>query len=187
MQERGATGAGQAASQGVGQTAAPLFREAQRFRMWMFWLPIAIVTFVVWWQFTEQIIRSNPQGSQPIPDWAAWALAIVFGLGFPAFALVVRIFTEVHMHPSRLIIRLYPFHTARIDLADIENAEVRDYSAMREFGGWGIRTGRSGKCYSAYGTQGVQLWLKGDRRILIGSQKADELAAALRVAGVSVR
>ena len=177
MQERGSTGAGQA--------APPLFREAQRFRMWMFWVPIAIVTFVIWWQFTEQIIRSNPQGSQPIPDWAAWVLAIVFGLGFPAFAVVVRVFTEVR--PGWLSVGLYPFSTACIDLAEIENAEVREYSAMREFGGWGIRTGRSGKCYSAYGTQGVQLWLKGDKRILIGTQKVDELAAALRTAGVNVR
>ena len=177
MQERGSMGADQAAS--------PLFQEAQRFRMWMFWLPIAIVTFVVWWQFTEQIVRSNPQGSQPIPDWAAWALAVVFGLGFPAFAFVVRVITEVR--PGWLIVRLYPFHTARIDLAEIDDAGVREYSALREFGGWGIRVGQSGKSYSAYGTHGVQLWLKGDKRILIGSQRVDDLAAALRAAGVNVR
>ncbi len=106
MQERGATASDQPASPDAGQGASPLFREAQRFRMWMFWVPIAIVTFVVWWQFTEQIIRDNPQGSQPIPDWAAWLLAIVFGLGFPAFALVVRLFTEVY--PGRLDRRPLP-------------------------------------------------------------------------------
>jgi hypothetical protein len=166
-------------------TAPALFRETQRFRMWMFWLPIAIVTFVVWWQFTEQVIRSNPQGSHPIPNWAAWVLAVVFGLGFPAFALVVRLITEVR--PGWVAVRLYPFATARIDLAGVANAEVRDYSAMREYGGWGIRVGRSGKAYSAYGDQGVQLWLKDDKRILIGSQRVQELAAALRTVGVNVR
>src|SRR5512136_3260201 len=125
---------GPAAAEG----AAPhLFREVQRFRMWMFWLPIAIVTFVVWWQFTEQVIRGHPQGSQPIPDWAAWLLAIVFGLGFPAFAFLVRLITEVDA--GRLRVRLYPFQGARIDLADIVEAEEREYSAFREFGGWGIR------------------------------------------------
>ena len=175
MQERGPTSADQAAS--------PLFREAQRFRMWMFWVPIAIVTFVVWWQFTEQIIRSNPQGSQPIPDWAAWVLAIVFGLGFPAFALVVRVITEVR--PGSMSVGLYPFRTARIELAEIENAEVRDYSAMREFGGWGIRIGRDGRAYNAYGNQGVQLTLAGGSRILIGTQRPEELLAALRLAGAS--
>lgn len=177
MQERASAGAEQAAS--------PLFQEAQRFRMWMFWVPIAIVTFVVWWQFTEQIIRSNPQGSQPVPDWAAWVLAIVFGLGFPAFAFVVRLITEVHS--GELTVRVFPFRATRIPLADVREAEVRDYSAQREFGGWGVRTGQSGKAYSAYGNQGVQLWLKGDKRILIGSQTAGDLAAALRAAGVNMR
>ena len=62
---------------------------------------------------------------------------------------------------------------SRITLADVREAEVRDYSAQREFGGWGVRTGQSGKTYSAYGTRGVQLWLKGDKRILIGSQRAE--------------
>jgi hypothetical protein len=153
--------------------------------MWMFWLPIAIVTFVVWWQFTEQIVLGHPQGSEPIPDWAAWVLAIVFGLGFPAFAFVVRFITEVES--DRLIVRLYPFHTARIDLTRVKEAEVREYSALREYGGWGIRTGRSGKAYSAYGSQGVQLWLKDDMRVLVGSQRSEELATALRLAGVRVR
>jgi hypothetical protein len=69
----------------------------------------------------------------------------------------------------------------------VAEAEVREYSALREFGGWGIRVGRSGKAYSAYGTQGVQLWLKDDSRILIGSQRTEELAAALRLAGAPVR
>ena len=62
-----------------------------------------------------------------------------------------------------------------------------EYAAQREFGGWGVRTGPSGKAYTAFGTQGVQLWFKDEKRILIGSQRAGELAAALRAAGVNVR
>jgi Family of unknown function (DUF6141) len=178
MREQGSTSVDHGA-------APPLFQEAQRFRIWMFWVPIVIVTFVVWWQFSEQIIRNNPQGTQPIPNWAAWVLVIVFGVGFPAFAFVVRLMTEVHS--GELTVRVFPFRTARIPLADVHEAEVREYSAQREFGGWGVRTGHSGKAYSAYGNEGVQLWLKEDRRILIGSQRAEDLAAALKAAGVNVR
>jgi Family of unknown function (DUF6141) len=163
----------------------PLYREAQHFRMWMFWAPIAIVTAVVWWQFYEQIVRSNPQGTQPLPDWAAWALTIVFGIGFPLFALVARLVTEVY--PSELRVGVFPFKPAHIALADVREAEVRQYSAQREYGGWGVRTGRSGKAYSAFGDQGVQLWLTGEARILIGSQRSQELLAALREAGVFTR
>jgi hypothetical protein len=177
MQEQGSTAADQA--------APPLFHEAQFFRMWMFWVPIAIVTVVVWWQFIEQIVRDNPQGSQPIPDWAAWVLAIVFGIGFPVFAFVVRLMTE--LVPGDLTVRVFPFKATHIPLADVLEAEVREYAAQREFGGWGVRTGRSGKAYSAYGIEGVQLWLKDDKRILIGSQRSKDLLAALRSAGVNVR
>ncbi len=177
MRERGATGASRSAS--------PLFREAQHFRIWMFWVPVAIAAVYLWWQFVEQVVRNNPQGSHPLPDWAAWVLVIVGGIGLPAFAFVVRLVTEVHA--NEVTVRVFPFGTTRIPLADVNEAEVRDYSAQREFGGWGVKTGQSGKAYSAYGNQGVQLWLKEDSRILIGSQRAEELAAALRQAGVFVR
>jgi hypothetical protein len=176
---------GQQGATGASGAARPLFREDQRFRIWMFWVPIAIVTTVVWWQFIEQVVRNNPQGTQPIPNWLAWILVIVFGLGFPAFALLVRLVTEVY--PSELRVRVFPFRSTGIPLADVVEAEVREYSAQREFGGWGVRTGRSGKAYSAYGTQGVQLWLKEDKRILIGSQKPHQLVEALGDAGVNVR
>ena len=165
MQERGATAADQPASPDAGQGAPPLFREVQRFRMWMFWVPIAIVTVVVWWQFYEQIIRSNPQGSQPIPDWAAWVLAIVFGLGFPAFALVVRLITEVH--PGELSVGCLPLpHGAHRAGATSRGGGPRLLGPCGSSGAGGYALGQSGKAYSAYGTQGVQLWLKGDKRIL---------------------
>ena len=177
MQEQG--------SKGEEQRSPPLFREVQLFHIWMYWVPILIVTFLVWWQFYEQVVRNNPQGTQPIPDWLAWALTIVFGLGFPAFGVLMRLVTE--LHPGQLRVRVFPFRGSSIALEDVLEAEVRDYSAQKEFGGWGVRTGRGGKAYSAYGNQGVQLWLKQEQRILIGSRKAHELLKALRQAGVFVR
>jgi hypothetical protein len=173
------------AEAGPKETASSLFRESQLFRVWMFWVPVAIVTVVVWWQFYEQIVRNNPQGTQPLPDWAAWVLAIVFGIGFPVFGYFVRLVTEVHS--SDVHVRIFPFAGSRITLEDVKEAEVREYAAQREFGGWGVRNGQSGKAYTAYGNRGVQLWLKDGSRTLIGSQRPQELAAALKSAGVFVR
>jgi hypothetical protein len=170
---------------GEGQATPPLFREVQPFRMWMFWVPILVVTALVWYEFYQQVIRDNPPGTQPLPDWAAWVLAIVFGLGFPAIGLTLRLITR--LNPGELTVRVFPFRSVHILLTTITEAEVREYSAQREYGGWGVRTGRAGKAYTASGNKGVQLWLKGDQRILIGSQRAEELAAALRQTGVFVR
>jgi hypothetical protein len=170
----------------AGEAAPPLFREVQQFRIWMFWLPIVVVTALVWWQFYQQVIRDNPQGTSPVPDWVAWTLTIVFGLGLPLAGLLLRLVVEIR--PDELRVRVYPFNGTRLALADITEAEVREYQGQREYGGWGVRTSnRSGKAYTAYGKEGVQLWLKGDQRMLIGSQKADDLAVVLRAAGVFVR
>ncbi|MBW8868301.1 MAG: hypothetical protein JF610_13410, partial [Acidobacteria bacterium] len=44
---------------------------------------------------------------------------------------------------------------------------------------WGLRFGRRGRAYSISGNRGVELTLADGRRVMIGSQRADELAAAL--------
>ena len=169
---------------GIGGASPVVFREVQRFRQWFFWVPIAVVTGVVWWLFGEQIILGHPQGQQPIPNWTAWVLALVFGLGFPIFASIVRLVTEVT--PDAILVRLAPFGAKEIPLRTIDTAMDREYSAMREFGGWGIRTTRYGKAYNAHGDKGVQLVFKDESRILIGSQRPEELAAALRQGGVKI-
>lgn len=163
----------------------PLFREVQRFRQWFFWLPILVVTVVIWWQFIQQIIIGRPPGTEPIPDWAAWALTIVFGVGFPVFAAIVRLVTEVT--PGLLSVRLVPFRGRQIPTRDIRSAEAREYSPMGEYGGWGIRVSRDGgKAYNAYGKMGVQLVLTDGKRVLVGTQRAEELIVALRLAGGKV-
>ncbi len=169
------------------QRAMPvLFREVQHFRMWMFWVPILIITGLVWYEFYQQIINDNPAGSQPLPDWAAWVLTIVFGVGFPVFGYVLRLITEVR--PGEVRVRLYPFRGPTIAVRDIVEAEVREYSGQREYGGWGVRTTpKAGKAYTAYGRQGMQMWLEGDERVLIGTQRPEEFAEALRAAGAFVR
>jgi hypothetical protein len=159
----------------------PLFREVQRFRQWFFWIPVLVVTGIIWRQFAEQVVLGRVQGNDPIPTWVAWVLVIAFGLGLPVFALVVRLVTEVR--PGSLSVRLIPFRAKRVLVQEMRCAGVRRYSPLREFGGWGIRIGRDGRAYSAYGNQGVQLTLAGGSRILIGTQRPEELLAALRLAG----
>jgi hypothetical protein len=163
----------------------PLFREVQRFHHWFFWLPIIVVVGVIWWQFIEQIIIGRPQGTEPISDWAAWVLTLLFGIGFPVFAAIVRLVTEVR--PGSLSIRLVPFRGRVVPTDDIETAYSREYSPMREFGGWGVRLAADGgRAYNAHGKEGVQLVLRDGRRILVGTQRAEQLLGALRSAGAKV-
>ena len=69
----------------------PIYREVQHFfRQWIFLLPIAAVTVIVWYEFVQQVVLGNPQGEQPIPNGLAWALTVVFGLGFPVVGVDVQ-------------------------------------------------------------------------------------------------
>jgi hypothetical protein len=56
------------------------------------------------------------------------------------------------------------------------HAEVRTYSPLREYGGWGIRGPRKRRAYNVSGDEGVQLVLVDGCVVLIGSQRANELA-----------
>lgn len=55
---------------------------------------------------------------------------------------------------------------------------VRRYDWM-EFGGWGYRLGNGGVAYSTKGRYGIQLELKNGRKILIGTQKPEEVEKLL--------
>lgn len=166
----------------LGVGTPPLFREIQRFKHWIFLLPVTAVTVIVWYLFVEQVIMGHPQGSNPAPNWLAWVLTFVFGLGFPAVAITLRLVTEVR--PGELSVRLYPFRARVIPLATVTEAFARQYSPLGEYGGWGVRVNRrSGRAYNAYGNMGVQLVLNDGARLLIGSQQPDQLLAALRQAG----
>lgn len=79
----------------------------------------------------------------------------------------------------------------RIPLKEIVDAESVTYRPLRDFGGWGIRSGkfrgaRAG-CYNLKGSKGVLLTLSRDmrvclgrtKRVIVGSQRPDELVEAI--------
>lgn len=157
------------------------YREVQRARMWWAWLAIALLPLTTGWSFVQQVLLDRPWGNNPAPDWLVWVLFLLFGLGMPAFFLFwLRLITEVS--DSEVRVRLVPlnFGWVRFPVGEIESAEARQYRPIREYLGWGIRLGPSGRAYNLNGDRGVQLKLASGQRILIGSDRADELEIAIR-------
>jgi hypothetical protein len=64
-------------------------------------------------------------------------------------------------------------------LTELSKYEIRTYQPIREYGGWGIRYGSSGKAYNISGNTGMQLELKDGTRILLGTQKPEEFLKAV--------
>ncbi len=157
----------------------PLFREEQRFRQWWYWALITAPAALGWWIFVQQIIGGRPLGHNPAPDWAAWLIWLLVGVGLPAFFGLVSMLVEVtadHVH-----IRYRPFLRRTIPLSEISSAESRTYSPLKEYGGWGVRGwSKANMAYTVSGNRGVELTFTDGRRLLLGSRRADELAAAIQ-------
>ena len=159
-----------------------IFREAQSFVQSWLWALILTAAGFAWFTFLFELFRSLPEGAGEGEVWPAAIIWVLVGMGLPALFLAARLIVEVRR--DGLYYRYRPFHRRmhRIGLDEIEKAESRTYNPIREYGGWGIRSGwkrGTGKAYNVYGKRGLQLELTNGERVLYGSQKAEELAAAL--------
>ena len=74
---------------------------------------------------------------------------------------------------------LFPLYRRRIPRSEIASAEAVTYRPIPDYGGWGIRGIGRNVALNARGHHGVRLTLIDGRTVLIGSQKSEELAAAL--------
>ena len=164
-----------------------LFYEKQRFRQPWIWI---IVTFVCLYLtgyygygMIQQLFLCSQWGDNPMSDRAlliVGSLFVVSGISFFILIYCLQLITEVR--PDGVYFRFSPLHRSvqKIPFDSIKKYEVRTYQPIREYGGWGIRYGRGGKAYNVSGNKGVQFELINGKRILIGSQRADEFAGAVK-------
>jgi hypothetical protein len=162
-----------------------LFREVQRFKQLWLWAILLIPTAVSWYIFVQQIVLGRPQGHNPAPDWLTAVLLAIFGLGFPIFFAELRLVTEVSSRGLR--IGFAPFPLRVFGPGEIVSAQATDYHPLRTYGGWGVRYSSAGKAYNVCGHRGVRLMLTNGHQLLVGSQRPDELEAALRASGLLSR
>jgi hypothetical protein len=159
-----------------------LYHEVQHFRQLWLWILILGISLVAIWSLIQQIFLDTPFGNNPAPDAVLIIIVIVFGFLFPATFYKMNLTTEVC--GDGIYYRFFPFHLSfhKIKLEDIVECQVRSYSTLKDYGGWGIRYGRMGKAYNVSGDRGVQLKLSKGSRLLFGSQKPEEFAAAIELA-----
>jgi hypothetical protein len=165
---------------------AAFFLESQRFTpMWVVALAFGVTLLlsgVFGFGLYQQIGRGIPFGTRPISNAGLILISVtLFGvLGVLDYvALSSRMITEVRADGVHLTARPFLKQPVFFAARSIRAATPRDYDAIREHNGWGIRRGASGPAYTAHGNRGVDLDLGDGRHILIGSQDADGLAEAI--------
>lgn len=100
------------------------------------------------------------------------AVALVFL--FTSAKLVTRIRTD------GIYVSFQPLQApAFFPWENISKLYIRSYDPIREYGGRGVRVGLSGRALNVSGEAGLQLVLKDNSRLLIGTANPDELAELL--------
>ena len=148
-----------------------IFREVQRFGLWI-WAAIIVETVGV---MTAIVIARLERNT----TLAVLVILVILTLPIVVLFLILRLETEVR--PDGLYVRLYPFHISyrKFVRQDIEEYYACEYRPIRDYGGWGIRYGLKGKAYNVSGKKGVQLVFKSGKRLLVGSQRPEELVKAI--------
>lgn len=158
---------------------SPTFREVQKFRQ--FWITslVLIPAVMTLYGAYQQLVLGQPFGSNPASDTTMIFLTIIFGFLFPVFIFSMKLVTEVRS--DGVYVRFFPFHLSfkKFGYTDIASYKAVHYSALRDYGGWGIRYGRNGKAYNISGNDGVMLEFTNGKHLLIGSQKVHEFLMAL--------
>jgi len=124
-----------------------------------------------------QVIMGHQWGKQPMSNanvigWTVFLWLIYFRL------ITVRLVTDVRQGDLVIALRGL-WRSRRVPLDRIQSVETITHDIARDHGGYGIRTTREGKAYVAGGSRGVRVTLVSGEKLVVGSQRPDELAMAL--------
>jgi hypothetical protein len=128
---------------------------------------------LIWQVILGHTWGQHPMSNADVIGWTVFLWLIYFRL------ITVRLVTEVRNGELRIALRGL-WRSRRIPLDGIQSIETLDQDPARDYGGYGIRTTREGKAYVAGGGGGVRMQLASGEKLVVGSQKPAELAAALR-------
>ena len=154
------------------------FSETQRFTQWWLWavLLVSLIIVVSAHFVMEHTVDGNKIAFHSAISFAPLVLILMIIILFAAIRLNTTIdangisyqFSPIHIKPRTL------------SWDEIDRAYIRQYSPLGEYGGWGIRyTFGNGKAYNIAGNMGLQLELKNGKKILLGTQKHDEIRELL--------
>ena len=161
-----------------------LFAESQRFKQWWVWLMLLGFNSLFLFGVYKQVLGGHQFGDKPMSNEGllfATVFNILLTISFYLFRLKTQIKTD------GIYVRFFPFHLSfkHFSWENISKSFVRQYNPLGEYGGWGLRFGLfgKGKAYNVSGDQGLQLVFSDNKKLLIGTQKPEELEETLNEIG----
>lgn len=156
-----------------------IYTEKQSFRQPLLWIILLALNALFIYGFVEQVLRGEHFGSKPMSDSGLIIIALL-SLLLSVLFLIFRL--ETLIKTDGIYFRFFPFQIKYKFYAwkDLSEIYVRQYNPVAEYGGWGIRGMRKNKAYNVSGNKGIQLVTIENSRILIGTQKPEEVNEILK-------
>ena len=156
----------------------PLFLEKQRFRQWWILALLLGPACLIIYGLVTQVFMGITFGDKPMSNGGLIAVAVfqlIFTVLFFMQIMITRIDANgihIKFKPYHRRWKFYPWH-------EIVDCDVKVYSPMLEYGGWGLRAG----AYNVSGKVGMLIKFKSRSSLMIGTQKPDELKKVLEALG----
>lgn len=158
-----------------------LFAEKQKFNQWWVWLLLLGINAQLIFGVYKQVYQGMTFGDRPMSNEG---LLFAAGLVFAITILFISANLQTRVKSDGIYVRFFPFHLSfkHYQWNSISKSFVREYSPITEYGGWGLRLGLFGKgrAFNVSGNKGLQLIFSDNKKLLIGTNKPDELTTALK-------
>ena len=151
------------------QPVTAIFREEQYFD-WRIYASIASLEVLI----GLGLLREN---------WSVELLVgLIIGLCLIMYLVLFLLHMTTEVRPADLCVWFgwVPVYRRVVPLGDVRRVDVVTFRPLIDYGFWGIRYGRDGeRALIARGNRGVRLELADGSFLVIGSQRAEELATIL--------
>lgn len=150
------------------------FTEIQRFTQWWIWILLIGISFIFVYGIYQQIIIGIAFGDKPMSNGGLITVSIGYFL-FVTFFLSQKLITTIDREGIEYC--YFSFVNERLKWNEIKKIEVVKYG----FVGWGIRLrSEYGTIYNMKGNNGIAIELHNGKKLLIGTQRPDEVNDFLR-------
>jgi len=145
------------------------FREVQPLRQQRFVVVILIVVAAV------VLVSLRVSGGASL-----WAAVIALGTLVLVTALFLTASLETTVDREAINIAFhFLWPKRRISIPDVRKAAATKYRPLLDYGGYGVRLGFRGWAFNVSGDEGVLVETKDGSRVMIGSQRPNELETAI--------
>jgi hypothetical protein len=162
--------------------AATVFHEEQYFD-WRVYTLIAGLELLAGYCLVWLTRHWGPVAALLTHRWSLeFNLGLLICLALPLVLAVglLQMTTEVTPTEVRVWFGWVPIYRRVVSITGIQRYHVVRYRPILDYGGWGIRAGRDGeRVLNARGDRGVRLELADGSKLLIGSQRPEELAETI--------